>query len=111
MLNPFTIISQSIRVVGVPFNRYMTKTSEQHTTAILGSYDLSQVHTLVDVGEARVVLSPLFCKCIRRFKASSSISQRLYKLRPVSMAWASRSGASSLGVTCSSSCALEGIFT
>lgn len=37
-------------VVGVPFNRYMTKTSEQHTTAILGSYDLSQVHTLVDVG-------------------------------------------------------------
>jgi hypothetical protein len=37
-------------VVGVPFNRYMTKTSEQHTTAILDCYDFSQVRTLVDVG-------------------------------------------------------------
>ena len=37
-------------VVGVPFNRYMTKTSEQHTTAILDCYDFSQLRTLVDVG-------------------------------------------------------------
>jgi O-methyltransferase domain len=37
-------------VVGVPFNRYMTKTSEQHVAAILDSYDFSPVRTLVDVG-------------------------------------------------------------
>jgi hypothetical protein len=36
--------------VGVPFNRYMTKTSEQHNAAILKSYDFSQLRTLVDVG-------------------------------------------------------------
>jgi hypothetical protein len=36
--------------VGVPFNRYMTKTSEQHNTAILKSYDFSPLRTLVDVG-------------------------------------------------------------
>lgn len=36
--------------VGVPFNRYMTKTSEQHNDAILKSYDFSPLRTLVDVG-------------------------------------------------------------
>jgi len=35
---------------GVPFNRYMTKSSEQHGGAILKSYDFSQLHTLVDIG-------------------------------------------------------------
>jgi hypothetical protein len=36
--------------VGVPFNRYMTKTSEQHNAAILEGYDFSPLRTLVDVG-------------------------------------------------------------
>lgn len=36
--------------VGVPFNRYMSKMSEQHNAAILKSYDFSQLRTLVDVG-------------------------------------------------------------
>jgi hypothetical protein len=36
--------------VGAPFNRYMTKSSEQHNAAIVASYDFSAVGTLVDVG-------------------------------------------------------------
>ena len=36
--------------VGAPFNRYMTKTSEQHVAALLETYDFSQFRTLVDVG-------------------------------------------------------------
>jgi hypothetical protein len=36
--------------VGAPFNRYMTRTSEQHNTAIVASYDFSSLGTLVDVG-------------------------------------------------------------
>jgi hypothetical protein len=36
--------------VGVPFNRFMTKTSEQHNATILTSYDFSPLRTLVDVG-------------------------------------------------------------
>lgn len=36
--------------IGAPFNRYMTKTSEQHIDAILESYDFSSLHTVVDVG-------------------------------------------------------------
>jgi O-methyltransferase domain len=36
--------------VGVPFNRYMTKTSEQHNLSILESYDFTHCGTLVDVG-------------------------------------------------------------
>jgi hypothetical protein len=36
--------------VGVPFNRYMSKTSEQHNAAILESYDFSGLRTLVDIG-------------------------------------------------------------
>src|SRR5262249_28947328 len=33
--------------ISVPFNRYMTKTSEQHNAALLKSYDFSSLHTLV----------------------------------------------------------------
>ena len=36
--------------VGVPFNRYMTKSSEQHTAAILQSYDFAHLRTLIDIG-------------------------------------------------------------
>lgn len=36
--------------IGAPFNRYMTKTSEQHIAALLAAYDFSPFSTLVDVG-------------------------------------------------------------
>jgi precorrin-6B methylase 2 len=36
--------------VGVPFDRYMAKTSEQHNAAVLESYDFSSLRTLVDIG-------------------------------------------------------------
>src|SRR4051812_28642075 len=36
--------------IGTPFNRYMSKTSEQHNAAIVASYDFSSVGTVVDVG-------------------------------------------------------------
>jgi hypothetical protein len=35
---------------GGPFNRYMGKTSEWHTKALLQAYDFSEIGTLVDVG-------------------------------------------------------------
>jgi hypothetical protein len=35
---------------GDPFNRYMTKTSELHTEALLRTYDFNGIGTLVDVG-------------------------------------------------------------
>ena len=36
--------------VGAPFNRYMTKSSEQHIAPLLGAYDFTQFRSLVDVG-------------------------------------------------------------
>jgi hypothetical protein len=36
--------------IGAPFNRFMTKTSEQHNAALLASYDFSAFGTVVDVG-------------------------------------------------------------
>ncbi len=36
--------------IGAPFNRYMTKTSEQHIAALLKVYDFAQFRAVVDVG-------------------------------------------------------------
>jgi hypothetical protein len=36
--------------VGVPFNRWMSRQSEQHNAAIVASYDFSPFHTVADIG-------------------------------------------------------------
>jgi len=47
---PFYEFLSQHPTVEVPFNRYMTKSSEQHVAEILKCYDFSQLRTLVDVG-------------------------------------------------------------
>jgi hypothetical protein len=36
--------------IGAPFNRYMSKTSEQHNASLVQSYDFAPLNVLVDVG-------------------------------------------------------------
>jgi hypothetical protein len=79
--------------VGAPFNRYMTKSSEQHNPAIVASYDFSSIGTLVDVGGGH---GATLAAILQRHPALRGI---LYDLPPV-VGQASRLEAAGLAGRC-----------